>query len=202
MTENKPKEKRIAEIIDAAVDEFVEKGFEKTTMESIAARANLTKGGVYHHFSGKDEILLAANMKFTEPVQALIEEISKIESPSRKLKTYIKRYLDYWAAHSRELIFTFLSITKSLSNPKFFKPFEDYASEMLAFFESIYIEGIEKGEFRNHDARGRALVLNSALDGVAMYLTKIRPLKLKDITGHFIRVFVEDLTVDRREERR
>ncbi|MBP2653945.1 MAG: transcriptional regulator TetR family, partial [Firmicutes bacterium] len=53
-----PKEKRISDILDSAITEFLENGYEKTSMEAIARRAKLTKGGLYHHFSSKDEILL------------------------------------------------------------------------------------------------------------------------------------------------
>ena len=195
MAENKPKQERIAQIIEAAIHEFVEKGFEKTTMASIAARANLTKGGVYHHFGSKDEILLAANQTFTAPVQDLLEEISRLDSPSLQLKTYIEKYLAYWADHTRELTFTFLSITKSLSNPMFFKPFDDYVSGLLDAFEDIYHRGIEIGEFKPHDTRGRALALNAALDGVTMYLATSQHLEPDEIINHFVQVFIKDISL-------
>jgi len=45
MTKKAPRDKRIADIINAAVQEFVEKGYETASMESISERAGLTKGG-------------------------------------------------------------------------------------------------------------------------------------------------------------
>ncbi len=193
MTMNKPKDVRIAEIIDAAVVEFAENGFERTSMESIARRANLSKGGVYHHFKSKDEILLAANAKVAEPARYILNEIADIKSPAEKLKTYISRYLTYWAKHSKELVFTYLTISKSLTHPRLFKPFEDYGAHTMAALENIYQEGIRQGQLRQHDCKGRSLALCVALDGVTMYLNTSKRLKFADIIKHFLQVFVQDL---------
>lgn len=196
MTTNKPKKERIAEIIDSAVIEFAEKGFENASMESIARRAELSKGGVYHHFKSKDEILLSANQKVAEPAKLILNEICDIKSPSEKLKSYITRYLNYWSKHSKELVFTYLSISKSLSSPQFFKPFEEYASETINALEIIFREGVQKQEFKPHDSKGRALALCVALDGVTMYLNTSKSLKLNDIIKSFLQVFVQDLHME------
>lgn len=44
-------------ILDAAYDLFSTKGFEKTTINNIVNAAYCSKGGFYHHFSSKDEVL-------------------------------------------------------------------------------------------------------------------------------------------------
>jgi AcrR family transcriptional regulator len=49
---------RIA-IEDAAVELFMEQGYHATSMRQIAERAGLALGGIYNHFSGKDEIFEA-----------------------------------------------------------------------------------------------------------------------------------------------
>ena len=74
MTKKETKDKRIKDILDAAIHEFVEKGYEATSMESIAVRAGLTKGGLYYHFESKDDILIKANELFMEPVLAFMAE--------------------------------------------------------------------------------------------------------------------------------
>ena len=53
---------RINTIIEAAINEFVEKDYENTSMESIAMRAGLTKGGLYYHFKSKDDIKLVQEL--------------------------------------------------------------------------------------------------------------------------------------------
>ncbi|MCP3983348.1 MAG: TetR family transcriptional regulator [bacterium] len=44
-------------ILEAASQCFSSAGYAKTTVEAIAARAAVSKGIVYHHFSGKEQIL-------------------------------------------------------------------------------------------------------------------------------------------------
>jgi AcrR family transcriptional regulator len=46
-------------VIDAAYSLFLEKGFSATSMRQIAERAGLALGGIYNHFSSKDEIFQA-----------------------------------------------------------------------------------------------------------------------------------------------
>lgn len=43
-------------ILDAAYSLFLEQGYAATTMRQIAQRAHLTAGGIYNHFTGKEEI--------------------------------------------------------------------------------------------------------------------------------------------------
>lgn len=47
---------RMVQILDAALEEFSEHGFAATTMDDIAHRCGLSKGGLYAHFAGKDLI--------------------------------------------------------------------------------------------------------------------------------------------------
>lgn len=46
-------------IEDAAVDLFIEQGYHATSMRQIAERAGLALGGIYNHFTSKEEIFEA-----------------------------------------------------------------------------------------------------------------------------------------------
>jgi AcrR family transcriptional regulator len=50
-------EARPDEVLDAALDLFIEKGFPATRVEDIAKRAGLSKGAVYLYFPSKEKIL-------------------------------------------------------------------------------------------------------------------------------------------------
>lgn len=50
-------EARPDEVLDAALDLFMEKGFAATRVEDIAKRAGLSKGAVYLYFPSKEKIL-------------------------------------------------------------------------------------------------------------------------------------------------
>ena len=52
------KEKRREQIKEVALKLFIENGYFKTTMDEIVQEVGISKGGMYHHFSNKEEIFL------------------------------------------------------------------------------------------------------------------------------------------------
>ena len=71
---NKHHEANKEALIQIALDLFVENGYENTTITQIMKAANLSKGGMYHYFSSKEEILDAVI------VFSLSQEIEKIKT--------------------------------------------------------------------------------------------------------------------------
>jgi AcrR family transcriptional regulator len=59
MTKHRKPNERIEEILESAANELVRVGYSKLTMDAIAARTGLSKGGVYRFFANKREIALA-----------------------------------------------------------------------------------------------------------------------------------------------
>lgn len=53
------KEARPGELLNAALDLFVEKGFAATRAEEVAARAGVSKGTLFLYFQSKEELLKA-----------------------------------------------------------------------------------------------------------------------------------------------
>ena len=59
MTKHRKPEEWMEEILDAASEEMDAKGYSNLTMEAIAARTDLSKGGVYRFFANKREVARA-----------------------------------------------------------------------------------------------------------------------------------------------
>lgn len=190
MTKKESKDKRIKDILDAAIHEFVEKGYESTSMDSIATRANLTKGGLYYHFSSKDDILIKANELFMEPVMSFMAEAMERPKASEGLGAYIGQYLAYWIHHPREISFIFLTMTKTIANENLWHLYDGYTSQMTAFFEAMYDKGISSGEFKEFNVRGASIALMAALDGVIGYLILDKYLQLEKTVSDFIETFI------------
>jgi AcrR family transcriptional regulator len=53
-------------ILDAALDLFIEKGFDKTSLREIAEQLGVTKAALYYHFASKEDILMALHMRLHE----------------------------------------------------------------------------------------------------------------------------------------
>ncbi len=185
MTKKMPKDERIEEIVHAAVDEFLESGYDGTSMEAIAQRAGISKGGLYHHFSSKDEVLLLANQKLNEPVAKIMFAAAQKPSAVDGLVWYIQNYLEYWEGHRREMVFYILSFAKLIDNPSLWQMYEDYTEKSLSFFQELYKRGIDSGDFVLHSAYESALTFMSALDGVVIYLMIDKNLKLEKVISMF-----------------
>jgi len=170
MTVKLPKEERVQHIVEAAVAEFLEKGYEGASMEAIAKRAGISKGGLYHHFHNKDEVLVFANQVFMEPAEELMQQLTASPTVAGGLQLYILHYISHWVTHRKELEFYFLVMDKAFRDPGLLAVFGDYAGEMLEFVQGVYQAGIDAGEFVNMDARKMAIAFLSAIDGSLAYI--------------------------------
>jgi AcrR family transcriptional regulator len=62
-------------IVEAAYESFWRSGFKRTTVDSIAARAGLTKRTVYAYFRSKDDLLAAVLHHYREMAMARLKHI-------------------------------------------------------------------------------------------------------------------------------
>jgi len=53
-------------ILDAALDLFIEQGFDGTSLRQIAEQLGVTKAALYYHFESKDDILMALHLRLHE----------------------------------------------------------------------------------------------------------------------------------------
>ena len=69
MTEPKPAEARRKEIVEAARQLFITKGYEETSTVDIMNAVGIAKGTLYYHFSSKEEILDALIEYITDQME-------------------------------------------------------------------------------------------------------------------------------------
>ena len=68
-------------LVEAALDLYVDPGFEQTTVADIAARAGVTERTFFRHFADKREVLFAGSDEFQARVLAAIEGAPAALSP-------------------------------------------------------------------------------------------------------------------------
>lgn len=68
------------QLLDAAADEFRQHGLGGTRIQDVLERANVTKGGLYHHFTNKQEIAEALATSEAAHWLALIAEVREANS--------------------------------------------------------------------------------------------------------------------------
>ena len=63
-------------ILDVALDLFTDQGFDGTSMREIAARLDISKPAIYHHFASKEEILMALHLRLHEFGKAALTRLA------------------------------------------------------------------------------------------------------------------------------
>lgn len=75
MARNKHPEQTVQLILDTAAKLFLQKGYDKTTLQDIIDATHLSKGAIYHHFASKEAILIAVADRMGEHNTAILAEI-------------------------------------------------------------------------------------------------------------------------------
>ena len=68
-------------IAQTGLDLFIAKGYEETTLDDIAAAADISRRTFFHYFKSKDEILLAWQTGLADSIHAVVLEGSADRSP-------------------------------------------------------------------------------------------------------------------------
>ncbi|KIX12404.1 TetR/AcrR family transcriptional regulator [Dethiosulfatarculus sandiegensis] len=166
MTKKLSQDARQRQITGAAVLEFLQKGYEGASLDNIAKRAGLSKGGVYHHFpGGKKEVLIAAAMSFMEPLYEMMDLAGSMENPLKGLAAFIRAHLEYCAEHPREMSFLLLAQSQIRILPKMQQAAYDYCYEMVSFFDSLFKDAVSQGLCRESNTENRARALFLCLQG-------------------------------------
>jgi len=144
------KEARPQELLDAALDLFVEKGFAATKIDDVAARAGVSKGTVYLYFPSKEELLKAVirhNLSLT--IARVDDLVAQFEGSTADLmrlvaKAWWERVGETQASGIFKLIITEVRNFPDLA--KF------YAEEVIEPGERLLVRllqrGVDRGEFR------------------------------------------------------
>ncbi|MFC1415068.1 TetR/AcrR family transcriptional regulator [Streptacidiphilus cavernicola] len=80
-----------ARVIETAVDLFAAQGYDATSVQQIVTAAGTTKGGFYHHFAAKEELLYAM---YHESIAGQLADLQRIlalgQDPERTLRAVIE----------------------------------------------------------------------------------------------------------------
>ncbi len=81
-----------AELLAVVTAEFITRGYDATSMEDLARATGMTKSAIYHHVSGKEELLRLAVAKAVGALFAVLEEDAAITgSAVRRLEHVVRR---------------------------------------------------------------------------------------------------------------
>jgi AcrR family transcriptional regulator len=92
---------RSRQILDAAVEVFVERGYQAASMDAVATRVGVTKPVLYDHFGSKEGLLLGCIARAREE---LLEVTSKAAAaatnPEQMLRLGFRSFFEYLDSHA------------------------------------------------------------------------------------------------------
>ena len=107
--------KRVLRIGNVAAKLFNAKGYLQTTLNDITSAARFSKGGIYHYFSSKDEILFFVLDRYLDLVLKDLEnDLAQIETAREKIQYIVSRHIRLYTENLAE--------AKTLLNEKYCLP--------------------------------------------------------------------------------
>jgi AcrR family transcriptional regulator len=101
----KPKRvNREAEVIQAAVDVFWQKGYQAASIKDVADRVGVLKGSLYYYIDSKEDLLWRAIEEVHEEWSKILEEATALEAdPLEQIHAFIKLHVEWYLAKVKEI---------------------------------------------------------------------------------------------------
>lgn len=170
-------------ILETALELFAEKGYLGTSMRDIAQRLGITKGALYKHYAGKQEILdsIVERMNRMDYERAAEYEMPEtqpdgfaeayLHTPIEKIRTYSMAQFDHWTKDPFASNFRKMLTLEQYRDPKLKQLYHDYLATgpteyMAAIFRSL-TDSDEDAMQLALEFYGPMFLLYSVYDGAA-----------------------------------
>ncbi len=144
------KEARPGEILDAALTEFEEHGFAKATLGGIARRAGVSRGTIYLYYKDKDAIFDALlRRQLTDPLEEMQGALHDYKGDSETLLKLLFSHLHTDMADDETITILRVLAAEGHRFPHLAKLHHDRVMEVgMGFLKRIVERGIAQGEFK------------------------------------------------------
>ena len=159
------KDARPEELVAAALEVFVERGYEGTTLADVARRAGVTKGTIYLYFENKEALFKAVVRQTIVPVIAQGEALARsFTGSARDLLEQLVR--EYWRLVGETALAGIpkLMMAEAATFPELTRfYYDEVVTRGHRLMAGVIERGIESGEFRPVDVKVAAKLAMSPL---------------------------------------
>lgn len=133
-------------IFTAATSVLCEHGVDGTTMNRVAAAANVAKSSLYDYFQSKEQLLEFVTERIVSPFLAAVEQIAQTNQPApKKLEAILRTAYDYSTRH--KVIIRLVAESDQGSKAR-----KGSRPRILELFKTIFEQGVQDGSFRPHNS--------------------------------------------------
>ena len=188
---------RKPQILQAAAQVFLNKGFAAARMEDIARQAELSVGNLYRYFPGKLDITLALMELFLEPsLQNSNDLLAKAGTCRQRLEGSFLRVLEKQDPAMLTLYGEMYHLARS--EPRVHAMLADYNLHYQKIVSAILQQGIERGELRPADPDALAFAFQSIFDGFMQNMAFTpQPLHLPAVLNQTFDMLFDGLSITR-----
>ena len=166
-------DKRKHEILQKALDVFIEEGFEDVTFQKIADRCGITRTTLYIYFKNKREIFLWSIKQLTSRLEAELVSIVKNKSVSAEtaLRSMLEKIIDECQENQKlfsVLLPYLLQLQKSGIDSG--ERVRRRVIRLRHLLSLLVIQGIKNGEFNNINVKDTNELLYSFIESAIFRL--------------------------------
>lgn len=154
-------------ILDAATTVFAQSGFDAATTDQIARVAGLSKGGLYWHFTSKEEILMALLRQFFDQDLAALQGLLEIEGSAKaRLELLVQQSSSALLEFAQRLpvMLAFYALAARQQEVRAF--LQSYYQRYQGLVEALFQQGYAQGEFQQAEPKTAATTLIAQLEGL------------------------------------
>jgi len=160
MKQKKDTDNRKEQILEAALICFNKGGYYKTSIDDIAAKAKISKGGIYYHFNSKDELFLELfDFKVNRYFEQLTMYVQSKKDPAERMLALAKRTGDVLKENSDFFKFCLEFLSMGVREPGIRKGMTHFYKNTVKTFIDIINEGIASGGLKKMNPEKTARVM-------------------------------------------
>ncbi|HVW07074.1 MAG TPA: TetR/AcrR family transcriptional regulator [Bryobacteraceae bacterium] len=186
------------QIVEAAASLFNQRGYEGSTLSGLMEATGLEKGGIYRHFSSKEELAAEAFDYMWQTAREL--RLSGLEGLTGVtwLKTYIGNFVNNRSPVAGGCPILNTAIDADDGNPMLRMKVTKALKSWRCRLRTVIEEGVAKGEIRpDADARAAATLIVATLEGALMMSRIERTYEpLREVQRHLNSYIDRELAVE------